>query len=195
LSVREENHLKAMLSRQVDGPVRLAYGRASTEVPRQFVFIGTTNTEKFLKDKTGNRRFWPVAVRVFDALAIRKDRDQLWAEAAHRESRGESIRLHPDLYSKAAEQQDKRRIEDPWEHAIEDLVMNERGEYRDIVPVSEIWETTGTQLAHADNRHATRIAGIMQRLGYHTKTKCRPSRGAPPVYCWLRKSYQEEFGV
>lgn len=194
LSVREENHLKAMLSRQVDGPVRLAYGRASTEVARQFVFIGTTNTEKFLKDKTGNRRFWPVAIKVFDSAAIRRDRDQLWAEAAHMEARGVSIRLHPDLYSQAEEQQDSRRIDDPWEIIIEGLVT-QGAELRDIVPVSEIWEALGTQVSRLDMRDSTRVSGIMQRLGYSTKTKCRPSRGASPVYCWLRQSYQEEFGL
>jgi predicted P-loop ATPase len=56
-----------VLSRQVDGPVRLAYQRTSTEVPRQFVAIGTTNrVTEYLKDSTGNRRFWPVKVRAFD---------------------------------------------------------------------------------------------------------------------------------
>ena len=80
---REAEQLKSFLSRQVDGPVRLAYARLPVEVPRQFVLIGTTNESSgYLNDSTGGRRFWPVAVKRFDLRMLRRDRDQLWAEAA-----------------------------------------------------------------------------------------------------------------
>jgi len=79
-------HLKAMLSRQVDR-ARLAYDRTPTEYPRQSIFIGTTNSATYLRDMTGDRRYWPVAVERFDLEALKANRDQLWAEAAHREAR------------------------------------------------------------------------------------------------------------
>jgi len=60
---RETEQLKAFLSRQVDGPVRLAYARLPTTVARQFVLVGTTNSTSYLKDSTGGRRFWPVSRR------------------------------------------------------------------------------------------------------------------------------------
>jgi predicted P-loop ATPase len=57
---REAEQLKSFLSRQVDGPVRLAYARLATTLPRQFVIIGTTNARlAYLRDSTGGRRFWP----------------------------------------------------------------------------------------------------------------------------------------
>jgi hypothetical protein len=63
---REVEQLKTFLSRQADGPVRLAYGRLPTTIPRQFVLIGSTNARlAYLKDTTGGRRFWPVTVRKF----------------------------------------------------------------------------------------------------------------------------------
>ncbi len=75
---REAEQLKAFLSRQVDGPVRLAYGRMPTTVPRQFILIGTTNSRlAYLKDSTGARRFWPVPIERFDVEALARDRDQL----------------------------------------------------------------------------------------------------------------------
>ena len=77
-------HLKTMLSRGSDGPVRLAYGRLPVEKPRHFVIMGTTNAAAYLDDPTGNRRFWPVVVNTIRLPEIRRDRDQLWAEAVVR---------------------------------------------------------------------------------------------------------------
>jgi predicted P-loop ATPase len=85
--------LKACLSRQRD-EARMAYGHKNARVARQFVIIGTTNeTEGYLRDATGNRRFWPVRIQRFDLARLRADRDQLWAEAAEAEALGESISL------------------------------------------------------------------------------------------------------
>jgi predicted P-loop ATPase len=79
----EVESVKSMLSRRTD-KARMAYGRMTTEQPRQCVFVGTTNDSAYLRDMTGNRRFWPVRVQAFDLAALRRDRDQLWAEAAVR---------------------------------------------------------------------------------------------------------------
>ena len=43
---------------------RAAYGRQTNKYPRRCVFFGTSNDSEFLKDSTGNRRFWPVDVGV-----------------------------------------------------------------------------------------------------------------------------------
>lgn len=54
----------------------------STKFPRRLVFIGTTNQDEFLADDTGNRRFLPVTVgKKIDTLAVRRDLNELWAEA------------------------------------------------------------------------------------------------------------------
>lgn len=63
--------------------VRLSYDRRMSTFKRQAVFMGTTNAEEYLKDPTGNRRFWPIVVRVpfIDTDRVEAERDQLWAEA------------------------------------------------------------------------------------------------------------------
>jgi predicted P-loop ATPase/phage/plasmid primase-like uncharacterized protein len=60
---------------------RAPYGKRAIDVPRQQLFAGTTNSDSYLKDDTGNRRYWPVKALKIDLEALRADRDQIWAEA------------------------------------------------------------------------------------------------------------------
>ena len=62
---REVEEVKASMSRTHD-TARTAYARMSRTVPRQFVMWATTNNDKYLRDKTGNTRFWPVRVGDID---------------------------------------------------------------------------------------------------------------------------------
>jgi predicted P-loop ATPase len=62
---------------------RLAYGRKTTDAPRQFVAVSTTNDEALYSDHTGGRRWDIVKVEGFDWAAIKRDREQLFAEAAY----------------------------------------------------------------------------------------------------------------
>ena len=71
---------KAFISRRVDR-FRPPYGKRTVEIPRQCVFVGTTNEATYLKDPTGNRRFWPVQIANVDFATLEKGRDKLWAEA------------------------------------------------------------------------------------------------------------------
>ncbi|MGL5348689.1 MAG: VapE domain-containing protein, partial [Peptostreptococcaceae bacterium] len=57
----ETEAVKHFISKRED-IYRVAYGRRVEKFKRQCVFFGTTNEETFLKDRNGNRRFWPVKV-------------------------------------------------------------------------------------------------------------------------------------
>lgn len=167
--------LKAMLSRQVDGPARMAYAHFPVERPRHFIIIGTTNSAAYLTDPTGARRFWPMKVHRFDVAWIRVNRDQLWAEAVVREASGESIRLPEALWPMAAEEQEARREIDPWEGMIRAALMmiepNSDGRRR--IVTSLIWDALGIQVDKRDRFGALRISEIMQRLGFR-RTRVRP---------------------
>ena len=83
---REASQVKAFITNREDR-YRGAYKEESEGHKRQCVFGGTTNEDTFLKDETGDRRFWPVQVdaslRKYEDTreALKRDRDQLWAEA------------------------------------------------------------------------------------------------------------------
>ncbi len=109
--------VKAFLSRQVDR-IRPPYGRAIVELPRRCIFGGTTNRTDYLKDDTGNRRFWPVRVGRVDLAALEGDREQLLAEAVASWTGGGALYLPADVRAEHAEAVEERRQEDPWESEI-----------------------------------------------------------------------------
>ena len=97
--------VKAFISRTSDR-FRSPYGRRTEEYPRLCVFAGSTNNLMFLKDRTGNRRFWPITGdkdrKTKNAWDITQDDiDQLWAEAYYYWSNGESLVLEGDLEEEA----------------------------------------------------------------------------------------------
>jgi predicted P-loop ATPase len=75
---------KAFISAGFDRHVG-KWKRHAERIERQCVFCGTGNRNDYLRDPTGARRFWPVAVvRDIDIAALEEVRDQLWAEAVSR---------------------------------------------------------------------------------------------------------------
>jgi predicted P-loop ATPase len=165
--------LKAFLSRTVDR-ARLAYGHRSQTYLRRFVFIGTTNDATYLRDDTGNRRFQPVEVtREIDLDGVRRDREQLFAEAVVRwlaDPRAESLVLPRYLWSAAAEEQERRRVADPWEEGIEEWVDQPEQAARPGFQANEILrDAIGKPLAQQTKHDRERVGAVMRRLGWKHK--------------------------
>ena len=113
MSKQETNAVKQFLSKTHD-IYRAAYGKRTDKYPRRCVFFGTSNEVEFLKDVTGNRRFWPVDVGV---CPVRKsvwrdlphEVDQIWAEAYLYWMLGETLYLPKELEQAAEEMQESHR--------------------------------------------------------------------------------------
>jgi predicted P-loop ATPase len=144
----------------------MAYAREPVKVPRQFVVIATTNHGTYLRDQTGGRRFWPVTVRKIDVELLRAERDQLWAEAAVMEARGDSTHLDPSLWAAAGVEQEARFVVDPWEEAIMDALGSNEGD----VTTHEIWRIVGMQLDRRTQTDSERVGTVMRRLGFRSLT-------------------------
>lgn len=176
----EVEHLKAFLSRQED-TARMSYARLPVIVPRQCVIVGTTNSERYLRDLTGNRRFWPVRVEAFDLERLRRDRDQLWAEAATREAEGASIRLDPSLYAAAGVEQEARRIEDPFVETLSAVLGDRTGKLR----AADAWRLLGIPAGQQTQDQNARLGDAMRELGW-MRTKRR--FGGTPEHAYVRGS-------
>lgn len=126
MSKSETNSIKQFLSRTED-IFREAYGKRTQPYPRRCVFFGTTNDGEFLRDRTGNRRFWPVKVglvapkkSVFNDL--KNEVDQIYAEAFVRWQLGEQLFLTGEAEEIAKIQQEEHRESSPKEGIIREFV-------------------------------------------------------------------------
>lgn len=113
MTKQETNAVKQFLSKRED-IYRAAYGRRVNRHPRRCVFFGTSNEEEFLKDTTGNRRFWPVDVGVYPAKKsiwrdLPEEVDQIWAEAYTYWMLGEPLYLDKDVEKLAEEMREHHR--------------------------------------------------------------------------------------
>lgn len=118
--------VKSFASRQ-DDKFRVAYGTVVESHPRQCVMFGTTNTlTGFLRDVTGNRRFWPIVVSGEGSLKPwEMDRsyiDQIWAEAVALYNSGESMILAGDEAKIAVEQQTEAMENDDREGLVREYL-------------------------------------------------------------------------
>lgn len=114
----ESEAIKQFISKRVDR-YRQAYGKRVEEFRRQCIIIGTTNEHDFLKDKTGNRRFWPVPVsrsRMKKQWSDLESQEvaQLWAEAVAIYRSGELLLLEGEAAAKASEMQQSHSEESPY---------------------------------------------------------------------------------
>ena len=132
----EAETIKLYISKQVDR-FRPAYGRRTQEFPRQCIFIGTTNETQFLRDATGNRRFWVVdtpntpTASIWDDLTPETVR-LIWGEAVEIYKAGEPLYLSRELEAEAREIQEAYEEENPRAGIVADYLDR-------LLP--EDWET------------------------------------------------------
>lgn len=174
----EAEEVKAFLSKTEDR-YRVAYDRQVSEFPRKCVFFGTTNTRDFLRDATGNRRFWPVEVFPTQAELSHWEHltedvvRQIWAEVLFWYRAGETLELDQEAREEAERQQAAHMESDPREGLIQEWldseVMDEMdsptGTYRDRVCAAQIWtECLGNKKGTMRTWEAKEIMDILRRI-------------------------------
>lgn len=125
----EITEVKQFLSKVFD-IYRAAYARKTAKRLRKCIFFGTTNDDEFLKDPTGNRRFWPVDVGVNEPTKsifneLEDEVPQIWAEVMLYWRAGEPLYLSGDVAQLALEAQKAHEENNPKEGLIREFIEKE----------------------------------------------------------------------
>lgn len=139
LKKAEVETLRSFLSRQND-IYRAAFGKRATPHLRQCVFFGTTNAESgYLRDTTGNRRFWPVKTpgsgKKQSWNLTHEEVLQIWAEALVYVRQGEKLYLSPEMDALAKDEQREAMESDEREGLVReylDTLLPERWAEMDL---------------------------------------------------------------
>ena len=162
---------KTFLAKPAD-TYRPFYGLRTAQVPRQCVFVGTTNDKEYLRDTTGNRRFWPVKCGKINIDALVRDRDQLWAEALTEYRAGVQWHLTDVEEALAASEQAKRVQVTEIEQDVLAYLSRARACGKVEIETREVFESVlGIQpgspsWADVTSRHGTTIATALARAGW-----------------------------
>lgn len=184
--------LKEFISRQTD-KIRVPFGKLPEDFPRQCIFIGTTNRDEFLKDETGNRRYWPVSVSRYDFKSLIAVRDQLFAEARVAWELCEPLYLEDERAARIAVAEQEQRLEsDVLIEQLETFFDNQKGRAEEDrfnvekFTMGEIFADGGPLAGQRDGRpEQLRAAQALRRLGYE---KCvRRDESGSSTKVWIKK--------
>lgn len=146
---------------------RPSYGRRAVDFARQCVFAGSTNQDTYLRDATGNRRYWPVMAQKLDADALYRDRDQLWAEALHEYQAGTVWHPLDNELHLFEREQDARFDEDVWSELVEKWLMAQVS--REVMMSDVMLGALKMDPGHMRKPEQMRVGQIMLRLGWRKK--------------------------
>lgn len=164
---------KAFFPRETDR-YRGFYGTHVGDVPRQCVFAGTVNHAQYLRDDTGNRRYWPVLTREINLEQLAENRDQLWAEAKHLLDKGASWWPSASERAMFSDEQDDRYLGDAYESRIrvwlEDIDATGQANPRQQVTMAQLMGgALGLDVSKWTPPEQQRVGRIMAQLGWQRR--------------------------
>lgn len=175
---RDIEKLKAFLTQGMD-EYRLPYGRAATRALRRTSFCGTCNSDEFLIDPSGNRRFWTVPVNKIDISAMTNEHVvQLWKQMQHEvaQNGNQCFRLTWEEQQQLAERNTGHEKKLRAQAEIEDILAQTDTPYYRIV--TEYMTVSEFKSCHEDllkGYSAEQIGKVLDKLG--VKAKCRKIDG------------------
>lgn len=185
---KEVEAVKSYITKLVDR-YRRPFDRRTTDHKRQCVFIGTTNKEQFLTDKTGNRRWYPVKVNSsgYDLHdhkeEIQADILQAWAEAKHLYDKGElqpyaDRHLLEDIRAKQ-----EQAVEDDYRVGMIETYIKDK----DKVCIMELWKhALDNEYSKPTRRESNEITLILQSIGGWERGKVERHNAFGNQMFWYR---------
>ncbi len=189
LRSKESGDAKAFFSSPED-TYRPPYGKTVISVPRSCIFAGTVNVDFFLSDNTGNRRYWPVRCTVIDLESLRRDREQLWAEAVALYLKGDKWWPETEAHRSLCEvQQDARREPDTWLSVVATWLESDEAKF--LLDNKGYWtiddvgvKALGFKEHQLERRHQYRIGSILDEIGLF---RIRPRIGNKRIVGYVKE--------
>ena len=187
---KESGRLKNLITTSIDN-MRPPYGRTAERLPRQSVFAATVNEDTFLRDDTGNRRYWVVPVEgasPLDPAGIAAARDSILKAAVIAYRSGELPILSTTMETLSATQNEDFNQQDPWVEMVrawmdgDPLARWDRE--RDPSPLSydpeqpftsaEVLYSAGLRRPDQIQRYdENRIAAVLKKMGFQKRKQER----------------------
>lgn len=198
---RAAGELKNTITTRTDN-FRVPYGRTNERRKRPSVFCGSVNTDSFLRDETGSRRYWVVPIEGNEKLdidAIKKNRDSIWKAAVMAYRAGELPMLSEEQEVKSERQNDGFQAQDAWLEMLQSWMsgyaLARFGEndpsprkYEDngYYSSAEILYSAGLKRPDQINNHdATRLGPLLRELGFTSK---RVTDGTSKIRRWTTRT-------
>jgi predicted P-loop ATPase len=172
---------------------REAYGRGERDYPRTVSFIGTTNDPTFLKDPSGNRRWWPVTITApIDIPRLEAALPQLLGEAASRVLSGEAWHVKDErALAQANDVRAAHYADDAWTDVVLDSsksLLRDKPPQSQYVTIAELMGVMGLRIEQQTVPVQMRIGGILRVNQFESKRKRLDGRlawvwvpGIPPL--------------
>ena len=162
--------IKAFLSQSTD-MFRVPYGKATESFPRRGIIVGSTNSDEFLVDETGNRRFWviPVGVTHSDPINVdmlMKEVDAIWASAVHAYQNNEPYALSIEDEQQVNLENSKYTMGHPWKGPVESWLAMPQNRFKDVTVELLLSEAIAKPLERQTRGDQTALGNVLKSLGY-----------------------------
>jgi predicted P-loop ATPase len=185
---KDTSATKAFITTAEDN-LRRPYERSIETLKRSSVLVGTTNQDEFLRDATGNRRFWPITVgdRIDNAY-LEKHRDKIWAAAVALYKQREQWYLTSEEEALARERAKDYQEADPWESLILDYADG-----KDVFRTEDfLYSKLNIPHGAQDRKAQLRVGRVLRGLGW-VRTQRRFEDSPNPKRCFVRRGDFKEL--
>ena len=169
-SRKESGRLKNLITTSTD-LVRVPYGKTSERMERQSVFCATVNEDTFLRDDTGNRRYWVIPTTrtqldPIDTPTLIAERDAILSGAVHAYRNGDHNYLPPELATIVSEQNESYQVESPWKAPIVDWLNAASNQGVELTSEAILSKAIAKPTERQTRVDQMQVAAIMRDMGY-----------------------------
>ena len=177
-SRKEHSHILATITIRTD-VYRPPYGHYVMQHPRVAVFAATSESDKYLKDAQGRRRYWPIRCGAIDVGVLRMQREQLFAEAVKEYRKGSPWHIMP---ASTNDEQMSRTIRDAWNDQVLEYADRAYAGGKKINTTDVLVYGLDIPIGKCGDLESKRIARILREAGWlSTRTSTARYWRKPPA--------------